>query len=405
MIAPDSLATLFGSNLAGTTALASVDSKGALPTEVAGVSVALNGRPCGLVFVSPTQINFHVPPLTELGEAQVIVRDSNKGIIGFGAVMVNFVAPALFSLSSTGKGSGAIINAVTGELAPFAIETPEISGGDKRTRLSIFGTAFRFAGNPTLSAEKVNVAEWVQVNALDENLKTWALSVEYAGPAPNFFGLDQINVVLPAELAGVSELTLSVRFETISSNRVTASIRVAQQPKIQSFTPTVIAPGGTLTILGNGFVGNGSNRNGLILKRESGPETLINADGATPGSLTAVIMPIAAGTGNEWYEGPVQLCVEVDGRRDCSSEKLTNCQTGAARDPARRTASQHLPAGKRCGAAGSCSAHKCPNCRSGEGRRGPSPEGTRETRGGCGGRSAAVYLRERRGRDNSNRRV
>lgn len=43
----------------------------------------------------------------------------------------------------------AILNAVTYQLDPFAVQTAQNRGSDKRTRLAIFGTGFRYAGNPT----------------------------------------------------------------------------------------------------------------------------------------------------------------------------------------------------------------------------------------------------------------
>src|ERR1035438_7047647 len=56
-IAPDSLATIFGANLARTTASATLDPNGQLPTELASTNVEINGILAPLVYVSPGQIN------------------------------------------------------------------------------------------------------------------------------------------------------------------------------------------------------------------------------------------------------------------------------------------------------------------------------------------------------------
>src|ERR1039457_5342740 len=56
-IAPDSLATIFGANLARTTASATLDPNGQLPTELASTNVEINGVLVPLVYVSPGQIN------------------------------------------------------------------------------------------------------------------------------------------------------------------------------------------------------------------------------------------------------------------------------------------------------------------------------------------------------------
>lgn len=51
--------------------------------------------------------------------------------------------------TSNSPASDAILNAVTYQLDPFAVQTAQNRGSDKRTRLAIFGTGFRYAGNPT----------------------------------------------------------------------------------------------------------------------------------------------------------------------------------------------------------------------------------------------------------------
>ncbi len=70
-VAPNSFATLFGSNLANTTATASVIP---LPLSLGGVMLTVTdsagvARPAGLVYASPTQINFVVPDGTSPGAA------------------------------------------------------------------------------------------------------------------------------------------------------------------------------------------------------------------------------------------------------------------------------------------------------------------------------------------------
>src|ERR1019366_3328227 len=59
-IAADSLATIFGAGLAQTTASATLDPSGQLPTELASTSVEINGVLAPLVYVSPGQINLVV---------------------------------------------------------------------------------------------------------------------------------------------------------------------------------------------------------------------------------------------------------------------------------------------------------------------------------------------------------
>src|ERR1017187_173381 len=72
-VAPDSLASLFGVNLAGPTASAILDQTGQLPTQLAGTSVEVNGEAASLLYVSSSQINFVVPGDAATGTANVLV--------------------------------------------------------------------------------------------------------------------------------------------------------------------------------------------------------------------------------------------------------------------------------------------------------------------------------------------
>ena len=252
VIAPDSLATIFGAQLAPTQSVGELDSNGEWPREIAGTSVTINGRSAPLVFVSPGQINCVVPETTETGNAEVSVTSALFGTVSRGTVVVQRTAPAIFSKDGSGTGAGAILDAMTYRTEPFGVECPELTGSDKRTRLVAFGTGIRLAGlAQNSSATKVggnrhsrrlhpdawgvaarlstavsaaNVAASVQALGVDGSGRSFTLPVEYAGPAPGFFGLDQVNVVLPKEADGDRTMTLKVTTDSMMSNGVTFSL-------------------------------------------------------------------------------------------------------------------------------------------------------------------------------------
>src|ERR1017187_7356480 len=87
-VAPDSLATIFGSNLAQGTASATLDANGQLPTVLASTSVEVNGVAAQLVYVSPTQINLVVPSGTASGSATVLIRSTAFSSTQSGTVLV-----------------------------------------------------------------------------------------------------------------------------------------------------------------------------------------------------------------------------------------------------------------------------------------------------------------------------
>jgi len=220
-VAPDSLAALFGVNLAGSTASATLDQNGQLPTALAGTSVEVNGETAALLYVSSSQINFVVPADAALGTANVLVQSTATGAQQSGTMLVQNTAPAAFSADGTGKGPGAILNAVTNAPAPFLVVTPEIAGSDQRTRLAVYATGLRYAGNSTHDPSIVNVAANVGAQGQDAAGNSYTFTVEYAGPGPCCFGLDQVNIVLPAQLDGAGVVSLSLTAETNTSNVVT----------------------------------------------------------------------------------------------------------------------------------------------------------------------------------------
>jgi uncharacterized protein (TIGR03437 family) len=217
VVAPNSLASLFGLGYSDSTVFAQLDANGQLPTTLGGVTVQIDGVAAPLLYVSPLQINLLIPAGTDIGAADVVVQTSTPGKQIQYSMQVRNVAPGLFSRDASGKGPGAILNAVTFAAQPFLVETPENAGSDKRTRLAVFATGLRYAGNAMQDPAKVNVAAQIQARDSLGNVYT----VEYAGPAPGFFGLDQINLVVPPAADGASEVSLIITAENAASNTVT----------------------------------------------------------------------------------------------------------------------------------------------------------------------------------------
>ncbi len=325
-VAPDSLVSIFGTRLSTRVVQAQLDARGQLPMELDGTTVEINGRPAPLIFVSPDQINCVVPADTDVGAASVVVRARSAGFISRGTVPVRTVAPALFSLDASGAGRGAILNAVTFRLDPFAIETPENPGSDRRTRLAVFATGLRLAGNPQRDPSVTNVAPSVRAEARDATGRLWPLAVEYAGAAPGFFGLDQVNVVLPPEADATGVVVLTVIAESSPSNSVTLTVRSLAAPRVFSFSPASSPPGGELTISGNGFVpetvSTSGRRNYVVFDVGSGLEVPVVPVAASGNSLRVFVPPIPVGAQDQWYEGPLQVCVVVDGQRSCHGQPL-----------------------------------------------------------------------------------
>jgi uncharacterized protein (TIGR03437 family) len=217
-VAPDSIAAIFGEALGtGTAQATSVP----LPATLAGTSVAITDsrgtrHNSGLFYVSPGQVNAHVPAAVAPGNASLEVTRSDR-VLSRGQVVVAPVAPALFSANATGAGPASavavrvtssgtqipqnIFSCAAGECSSIALDW----GAESDTVvLLLFGTGIRGRGMLSLVVRVGSVT----------------LVPDYAGPQGQFVGLDQVNVPLPRSLRGRGELPVTVVVGGLSSNAV-----------------------------------------------------------------------------------------------------------------------------------------------------------------------------------------
>ena len=223
-VAPGSIAALYGSGLASGIAQAPSQP---LPTNLGGVSIlvtdaAQHQSHAPLLYVSPQQINFIVPAGTAPGTAVITV--SGGPTVQSSTANIQTVAPTLFSANATGSGVAAASairylagNPQSGSLIPVfqcgssgCISVPLDLGIDTPIILSLYGTGIRNRSSPA------NVK--VTINGI-------ALPVQYAGPQPDFAGLDQVNVALTLQLRGAGETSVVLTADGQTSNTVTVNIK------------------------------------------------------------------------------------------------------------------------------------------------------------------------------------
>src|SRR3984957_3998951 len=255
VVSPNSLATIYGANLAQGSASAQVNPSGMLPSAISGTSVSIGGKPAQLLYASPGQINFVVPSNTPLGSATVSVTSPNSQTAATGTVPVALTSPGLFTVPCLRPSRGAVLNGVTFSPEPFQATTSQNAIPDKRTRLSFFGTGLRYAGNSTQNASVTNVANAVTAQATDSLGGVHPLAVEYAGPAPNFAGLDQVNVVVPSDLEGAGLVNVQLQSGNATSNPVSIVMSQSGSAGVnsgQSFSISTVAGSGIAGESGDG---------------------------------------------------------------------------------------------------------------------------------------------------------
>lgn len=214
---PLSIASIYGSNLAGITEQAASTS---LPTSLGGVTLTVTdssgvSRTAPLMYVSPAQINFVVPSGTAAGVAQFAAGAATT------SGTIQSVAPTLYSMSGDGRGVAAA-NAirVTGQVqSPVAVfqctgavcsATPLALTANSTVYLVLYGTGIRNRSSLT------NVT--ANINGLNA-------PILYAGPQSTYQGLDQVNLELPASLTGSGTVNIVLTVDGQTANVVTVDIQ------------------------------------------------------------------------------------------------------------------------------------------------------------------------------------
>lgn len=204
-LAPNAIATLYGTDLAfSTRAVATTDIvRGVMPTKLDGVGVWVNNIPCSLFLISPTQINFLVPYQLAAGTFPVIVaRDSQAGPTV--SIQLNSTSPGLFLWN----GNKAVAVHLNGQIISAA--SPGVPGEIIVIYAGGLGRTAPDTAPGQLAAGAFPIYYWSQLQVLFNGLPCPPGNVLYAGLAPGFAGLYQINLLLPLDLAADPEIRVAV---------------------------------------------------------------------------------------------------------------------------------------------------------------------------------------------------
>lgn len=212
-VARDSIVSVFGVNLSTVTAgTAAVTTP--LPTTLADTTVTVRDsqgtdRLAQLFFVGPLQINYLVPSGTATGTATVTIRNA-LGEQSVGTINITSVTPGLFTGNADGAGAVVgkairvrngvqsaredivVLDAATNK---FVAKPIDFAPTTEDVFVELYGTGLRNRSS------QANVS--VEIGG-------GTIPVEYASVAPGFFGLDQVNIKLPASLDNRGEVDLTV---------------------------------------------------------------------------------------------------------------------------------------------------------------------------------------------------
>ena len=190
VLAPGMLVSIYGSELAPRTEqAASVP----FPTTLAGIEVRLGEAAIPLQYASPTQITAVIPDNASGGMKLTVKSPVGEHSVN---VVVEPAAPALYA----------------GPLIPA--ESP-LRPGDFVT---LYGTGIGAVERGADGLERARVQPQVM-------LGDRPCEVQYAGRAPNFAGLDQINCRLAVDLPTNASTPVVVRSGNRASNVITVPVR------------------------------------------------------------------------------------------------------------------------------------------------------------------------------------
>jgi uncharacterized protein (TIGR03437 family) len=200
-IAPGQFITLFGSGLGPATPLVAPTIP--FPTNLGGISVTVQGRLAPLYFVSANQISALVPFATSGISADIVVRAGNQESNRV-TVAVSRSSPGVYSLSQNGIGQAAMLK------ADFSVVSPANPARPGETIL-IYLTGLGALDPPIGdgAAAPTNALSRVTGN-VNVYIGGQRATVSFAGAAPGFAGLYQVNAVIPPNAPTGSAVPLAI---------------------------------------------------------------------------------------------------------------------------------------------------------------------------------------------------
>lgn len=219
VLQPGSWASIFGTNLAETTAVW----KGEFPTLLSGTSVMIENKQGYLWYVSPNQINFQVPDTTTTGSVSMSV--STAAGTTYATVTLGKVGPSLslfdernvaaiiYTPGGTGAYGGGTYD-LAGPAGLFNFQTRPVKPGET---IALYGVGFG-PTSPSVFAGRTFTGAARTTNAVSVRIGGQPATVAFSGIVSA--GLYQLNVVVPpmadgdqtveASVAGVSAPTASI---------------------------------------------------------------------------------------------------------------------------------------------------------------------------------------------------
>jgi len=203
---PGALATLMGEGFVTTSPQAAQNAP--LTTELNGVQVSVNGTYAPLSYVSETQITFQCPQAA-VGNAVSVVVESSTGTSRAVSSTMQYATPGIFALGGAGEGQGAVLVSNTSEIA-----MPQASGGQPASpgdAISIYASGLGPVSSILAPGQAAPLDNLITLEPpIDVLIGGVKATVLFAGLAPDYAGLYQVNARVPANVPTGDAISLQL---------------------------------------------------------------------------------------------------------------------------------------------------------------------------------------------------
>jgi uncharacterized protein (TIGR03437 family) len=221
-IAPGEFITIYGSNLR--TGAADAPSTAPYPPSLDGIQVTLGGRVLPLAYSGAGQINAIVPYDVPPNTRQQLIVQTATAYSQPQNVTIAATQPGVFTQDQSGTGPGAIqVQKAGSSVSTLVTASNPASAGDA---LLIFCTGLGTV-SPTVAAGAATPASPLSHtdNPVTVTIGGQSATVLFAGLAPGFVGLYQVNVTVPKGIAPATNVPLVMTVAGADSLPVTVAIK------------------------------------------------------------------------------------------------------------------------------------------------------------------------------------
>ena len=218
-LAPGGFISIFGSNLAqGSNPVTTYP----YPPQLGGTQVLLGGEPLPLEYAGPGQINAVIPYDVPVNSTLQLVVTQNGVSSMPETVLIGPAQPSVFTQDQSGTGAGAVV-AIQASGAEV-LNTPSAAAGAGDV-LAIYCTGLGAVSPPVLAGSAAPASTLSRtVNPVTVTIGGVPAAVSFAGLAPGFAGLYQVNVTVPAGVTASAAVPLIVSEGGSASPAVTVAI-------------------------------------------------------------------------------------------------------------------------------------------------------------------------------------